>query len=223
MFEGCSSGGGRFDLGMLYYMPQTWTSDNTDAICRAAIQYGTSYLFPPITMGAHVSGIPNHQVGRTTPLATRYAVAMSANLGYEMDLTQCEQEELIAIKEQVAWYKAIRETVQLGSFYRLQSPFEGNSCAWSFVSKDASHVILVYIRTLSLPAYSVERICCKGITANAIYRDKKSGQCFGGDELLYSGFSIPRVKADFTSYVWELEQVSLIADDTSTVSSAYKL
>lgn len=118
LFEGCSSGGGRFDAGMLYYMPQTWTSDNTDAVCRMKIQYGTSLLFPPITMGAHVSAVPNHQVGRVTPLQTRFIVAMSGNLGYEMDLAQISDEEKEAIKEQIAFYKSIREVIQKGSFYR---------------------------------------------------------------------------------------------------------
>ena len=116
LFEGCSSGGGRFDAGMLYYMPQTWTSDNTDAVCRMKIQYGTSLLFPPITMGAHVSAVPNHQVGRVTPLQTRFIVAMSGNLGYEMDLAQISDEEKEAIKEQIAFYKSIREEIQKGSF-----------------------------------------------------------------------------------------------------------
>ena len=93
LFESCSGGGGRYDAGMLYYMPQTWTSDNTDAVCRLKIQHGTSFLFPTVTMGAHVSACPNHQVGRTTPLATRFAVAAAGNLGYELDLKKLLKEE----------------------------------------------------------------------------------------------------------------------------------
>ena len=98
LFEGCSSGGGRYDAGMLYYMPQTWASDNTDAVCRLKIQYGTSILFPAITMGSHVSDVPNHQVRRITPLSTRFAAAMSGNLGYELDLRKMSEEEKREVK-----------------------------------------------------------------------------------------------------------------------------
>ena len=135
LFESCSGGGGRFDPGMLYYMPQTWTSDNTDAISRLKIQYGTSMVYPIISMGAHVSAVPNHQVDRITSLAMRGDVAMSGNLGYELDLTKLTEAEKIAVKAQVARYKEIRKLIQFGDFYRLKSPFEGNETAWLFVNK----------------------------------------------------------------------------------------
>ena len=125
LFEGCSSGGGRFDAGMLYYMPQTWASDNTDAVCRMQIQYGTSLLFPPVTMGSHVSAVPNHQTGRTTPLSTRFAVAMAGNLGYEMDIRTLSEEDRAELRQQIARYKALRQTLQQGSFYRLLDPLPG--------------------------------------------------------------------------------------------------
>ena len=124
LFESCSSGGGRFDPGMLYYMPQTWCSDNTDAVCRLKIQYATSLTYPPITIGAHVSGCPNQQTGRETSLSTRGFAAMSANMGYELDLTKCSEEELEQIKQQVDFYKEIRETIQFGTFYRTKNPLE---------------------------------------------------------------------------------------------------
>jgi alpha-galactosidase len=136
LFESCSGGGGRFDPGMLYYMPQTWTSDDTDAIERLKIQYGTSIVYPISSMGAHVSAVPNHQVDRITPLETRGHVAMSGNFGYELDLTKFTEEEKATVKEQVAIYKEIRHLVQFGDFYRLLSPFVGNETAWMFVSDD---------------------------------------------------------------------------------------
>lgn len=125
LFESCAGGGRRFDLGMLCYMPQVWTSDNTDAVSRQGIQYGTSLVFPPITMGAHVSAVPNHQVGRTTPLLCRFICAMSGNFGYEMDLGKLSDEDQNSVKEQIALYKKYRETIQKGQFTRLMSPFEG--------------------------------------------------------------------------------------------------
>lgn len=207
LFEGCSSGGGRFDAGMLYYMPQTWTSDNTDAVCRMKIQYGTSLLFPSITMGAHVSAVPNHQVGRITPLQTRFIVAMSGNLGYEMDLAQISDEEKKAIKEQIAFYKSIREVIQKGSFYRLKNPQNGNEAAWNFVSEDKKTVIYCYFKILAEPLRVNTPIRLKGLDENGIYKSKTSGICYGGDELMYAGIVSKPILEDFASYVYVLEKV----------------
>ena len=207
LFEGCSSGGGRFDAGMLYYMPQTWTSDNTDAVCRMKIQYGTSLLFPPITMGAHVSAVPNHQVGRITPLQTRFIVAMSGNLGYEMDLAQISDEEKEAIKEQIKFYKSIREVIQKGSFYRLKNPQNGNEAAWNFVSEDKKTVIYCYFKILAEPLRVNTPVRLKGLDENGIYKSKTSGICYGGDELMYAGIVSEPILEDFTSCVYVLEKV----------------
>ncbi|MFO8063707.1 MAG: alpha-galactosidase [Spirochaetia bacterium] len=132
LFESCAGGGGRFDAGMLAYMPQTWTSDNTDAVSRLYIQYGTSMVYPPVTMGAHVSAAPNHQLGRNTPVATRAAVAMSANFGFEMDLREIPAEEREVLRGAIAFYRRHRQLIQQGRFLRLESPFEGNRAAWMF-------------------------------------------------------------------------------------------
>lgn len=207
LFEGCSSGGGRFDAGMLYYMPQTWTSDNTDAVCRMKIQYGTSLLFPSITMGAHVSAVPNHQVGRVTPLQTRFIVAMSGNLGYEMDLAQISDEEKEAIKEQIAFYKSIREVIQKGSFYRLKNPQNGNEAAWNFVSEDKKTVIYCYFKILAEPLRVNTPVRLKGLDENGIYKSKTNGICYGGDELMYAGIVSKPILEDFASYVYVLEKV----------------
>ena len=206
LFEGCSSGGGRFDAGMLYYMPQTWTSDNTDAVCRMKIQYGTSLVYPPITMGAHVSAVPNNQVGRVTPLQTRGHVAMSANFGYELDLTQLNDEEKDEIKQQISLYKEIRETVQFGDFYRILSPFETNETAWNFVSKNKEEVVTMYFKILSEPATSIRVLKLKGLNPNYLYKNIETGQIYGGDELMYAGITLARARQDFVSKLWRFKR-----------------
>lgn len=199
LFESCSSGGGRFDAGILYYMPQTWTSDNTDAVCRLKIQHGTSFLFPTVTMGAHVSACPNHQVGRTTPLATRFAVAAAGNLGYELDLKKLSKEEKKEVKEQIAEYKRRRRTVQFGTYYRLADPFQENQSAWNIVSEDGMEVIFTHVQVLARSAYRVPVIRLKGLDPDAVYTDCETGQEYGGDELMYTGIRIPRIRQDFSS------------------------
>ena len=199
LFESCSSGGGRFDAGMLYYMPQTWTSDNTDAICRLKIQHGTSFLFPPVTMGAHVSACPNHQVGRTTPLATRFAVAAAGNLGYELDLKNLSKEEKEEVKAQIKEYKKRRRTVQFGTYYRLANPFCENQSAWNIVSEDGMEVIFTHVQILARAAYRMPVIRLRGLDPDAIYTDCATGQEYGGDELMYAGIRIPRIRQDFSS------------------------
>ena len=144
LFESCSSGGNRFDLGMLCYMPQTWTSDNTDAVERMRIQYGTSLLYPPSTMSAHVSGRPSHQVLRNTPIESRFNVAAFGNLGYQLDITKLTAFESKAVTEQIAFYKAHRQLLQYGRFIRLQSPFEHNQMLWMMINKESSEAILGY-------------------------------------------------------------------------------
>ncbi|MFD1773972.1 alpha-galactosidase [Paenibacillus rhizophilus] len=209
LFESCSSGGGRFDAGMLYYMPQIWTSDNTDAICRLKIQYGTSLVYPPITMGAHVSSVPNHQVGRMTPLETRGYVAMSGNLGYELDLTKLTEEEKEAVKEQIALYKEIRPLIQFGRFYRIFNPFDGNEAAWNFVSEDQSEAAAYYFKVLSQPAAPLRTIKFKGLHPDYVYENVESGELFGGDELMNVGITLSTIKQDFSSMFWRFKKHSV--------------
>lgn len=207
LFESCSSGGGRFDPGMLYYMPQTWTSDNTDAICRTKIQYGTSLTYPQVTMGCHVSTVPNHQVGRITPLETRGNVAMAGNFGYELDITKLSDVKKEIIKRQIKEYKEIRELVQFGELYRIFSPFEGNDSAWNIVSKDKTECVATYVKVLSLPAAPIKTIKLKGLNPDFVYKDIDSGEVYGGDELMNGGITIPRVKQDFYSIKWKFKRV----------------
>ncbi|MBM4763540.1 alpha-galactosidase [Bacillus sp. B15-48] len=202
LFENCSSGGGRFDPGMLYYMPQTWTSDNTDAISRLKIQYGTSFLFPFSSIGAHVSAVPNHQVGRVTSLEIRGHVAMSANLGYELDVTKLTNKEKELIKQQIVYYKEIRHIIQFGHFYRILSPFSGNEAAWMFVSEDQSEAVVGYFKILSQPAPPIRILKLKGLHEDFLYQHVDNGKVYGGDELMNVGLTIPRTKGDFISFFW---------------------
>lgn len=202
LFESCSGGGGRFDPGMLYYMPQTWTSDNSDAVSRLKIQYGTSIVYPVSSMGAHVSAVPNHQVGRVTSLETRGNVALSGNFGYELDLTVFTEEEKEAVKAQVAMYKDVRPLVQFGDFYRLLSPFEGNETAWMFVSKDKSEAFVVFVSVLQEPHPRLNRFRLKGLDPQRDYKLDGEGTVYGGDELLFAGLATPQFNGDYASKVY---------------------
>lgn len=211
LFESCSGGGGRFDPGMLYYMPQTWTSDNTDAVERLKIQYGTSIVYPISTMGAHVSAVPNHQVHRTTPLDMRGNVAMSGNFGYELDLTAFTEAEKEAVKKQVALYKQLRPLIQFGEFYRLISPFEHVSAAWMFVSEDKKEALVAFFQVLSEPNAPLRKLRLKGLAAENNYllndaEDPGDGvEIFGGDELMHVGLNLPIWKGDFRSRLYRLK------------------
>lgn len=207
LFESCSGGGGRFDPGMLYYMPQTWTSDNSDAISRLKIQYGTSIVYPVSSMGAHVSAVPNHQVGRMTPLETRGNVALSGNFGYELDLTKFSDEEKAIVKDQVALYKQIRHLVQFGDFYRLLSPFEGNDTAWMFVSKAKDEAFVVYVSVLQEPSPPLGRFKLQGLDPEKSYQLMgEDGAPYGGDELMFAGLRKPQFHGDFASKVYHFSE-----------------
>ena len=141
LLEGCSGGGGRFDAGMLYYTPQIWCSDNTDALDRTQIQYGTSFGYPVSAVGSHVSAIPNHQTGRFTPFATRGITAMAGTFGYELDPQKLSEEEKEEIKKQILEYRKYADLIQEGLYYRLTNPFTENVGAWACVSEDRTRVL----------------------------------------------------------------------------------
>lgn len=196
LFESCASGGARFDPGMLYYAPQTWTSDNTDAVDRIKIQYGTSYVYPLSSMGSHISASPNHQVFRNTSLEIRANVAYFGTFGYELDITKLPGEELELMKEQTAFMKRHRNLIQKGVFYRLKSPFEGNSSAWQVTDINQEEALVAYFRVLQPAQGKFERIYLKGLEEKAQYEVKEQ---FGarmdygvyyGDELMYAGMSV---------------------------------
>jgi alpha-galactosidase len=172
LFESCAGGGGRFDAGLLAYAPQAWTSDDTDAVERLRIQWGTSLAYPLSSMGAHVSAVPNHQVGRLTPLATRAAVAFFGVLGYELDPTALSDAEQAEIRDQVAFYRAHRDLFQRGRFVRLRSPFEGdgNEIAWMCVAPDRRQAVVGVYQVLARPAPGAGRLPLRGLDPSLDYR-----------------------------------------------------
>ena len=203
LFESCSGGGGRFDAGMLYYMPQTWTSDDTDAVARLSIQYGTSLCYPTSAMGAHVSAVPNHQIGRVTGMRMRGDVALGGNFGYDLDLSAQTDEDKEEIKRQVRQVKALRNTTQRGVFTRLLSPFEGNVTAWQFA--DEQRVILCAYRTLNMPNGEELRVRLHGVPEGT-YRTA-DGQTVSGSDLTRAGVPLLFPRQDFASIVMVFERV----------------
>ncbi|MDO4534596.1 MAG: alpha-galactosidase [Clostridium perfringens] len=204
LFESCSGGGGRFDAGMLYYMPQVWTSDDTDAIERLKIQHGTSMVYPNVTMGCHVSAVPNHQAHRITPLKTRGSVAMSGNFGYELDITKLSNEEKEIMKEQINFYKEVRNTIQFGDLYRLANPFEDNDVSWMYVSKDKKEVVVTLIRQCATVNRGFTNLKLKGLDKDSSYEIIGEDLTLGGDILMNLGLNVPIFEGDFASKTWRL-------------------
>ena len=199
LFESCASGGARFDPGMLYYAPQGWTSDDTDAIERLKIQYGTSMVYPVSCMGSHVSASPNHQTNRVTPLETRADVAYFGTFGYELELLKLGEEDKAEIRRQIAFMKEKRDLIQKGTFYRLKSPFEGNETAWMIVSEDQKKALVGYYRVMQPVNVGFKRLKLKGLKEDTCY--KVSGYAYDcyGDELMQVGM----ILSDSASGVWK--------------------
>jgi alpha-galactosidase len=190
LFESCAGGGGRFDPGMFYYAPQAWTSDDTDAVERLKIQYGTSFAYPLYSMGSHVSAVPNHQTLRETPLSTRANTAYFGTFGYELDPLKLSDEEREEIKKQVAFYKVHRRLVREGNFYRLLSPFSGNETAWMVVSQDQSEALVGYYKVLAeANSRKQQTLRLAGLAEEKSYQ--VNGQVYFGDELLQVGLQLP--------------------------------
>lgn len=187
LIESCASGGGRFDPGMLYYAPQGWISDDSDAIERLKIQYGTSYCYPLSSMGAHVSAIPNHQVFRNVPLDTRANVAYFGSFGYELALNQLSDDEREAVRKQILFAKEYRNLLHKGTFYRLLSPFAGNITAWMVVSEDQRDIIIGYYKVLNDVNCPYRRIKLPGLHPDFIYKMKDTEQRLSGQELMNIG------------------------------------
>lgn len=212
LFESCASGGGRFDPGMLYFAPQTWCSDDTDAVERMKIQYGTSFVYPISSIGAHVSAVPNHQVNRVTPLETRANVAYFGAFGYELDLNKLTDEELEQIKEQITYYKKYRKLFQQGVFYRLKSPFKGNDTAWMVVSEDKTEAIAAYYQRLNKVNANWLRYKLTGLNPDMLYKVTGFGktEMYYGSELMNAGLVIDRKRfkaiGDFASVLFNIEK-----------------
>lgn len=206
LWEGCSGGGGRFDTGFLYYMPQSWLSDNTDAIDRLDIQYGSSLVYPPSSMGAHVSAVPNHQTGRVTGLDIRGDVAMSGVFGYELDLKTLSDVERERVRQQIQFYKENRKLLQYGAFYRILSPFETNFASWIFVSEDKNEAIAFYFSKTVEAASPLHQVKLTGLDPEKKYQI--NDVIYGGDELMNLGLYIfPQIHGDYRSRKFVLKAV----------------
>jgi alpha-galactosidase len=203
LFEGCSGGGGRFDPGLLHYMPQTWTSDNSDAISRVFIQHGTSLVYPLSAMAAHISAVPNHQVERTTPMTTRGLVAQTGAFGLELDLARCTEAELGEITRLVALHRRWQTLLATGNLYRLKSPFEGQESAWMIVSGDQAQALVFHTVILTEANAPLLRLRLRGLHADWRYRDADSGKIYGGDALMAHGW-VFKPGPDFSTTAWHL-------------------
>ena len=207
LIEGCSGGGGRFDAGMLYYTPQIWCSDNTDAINRTRIQYGTSFFYPVAAMGSHVSAVPNHQTGRVTSMHTRGVAAMSGTFGYELNPALLNAEEKAEIRAQLAQYGEYQELIREGDYYRLSNPFQDNFAAWMVVSDDRSKALVSVIRLTAEANLSAAYVTLKGMEEDAFYREKTTGKVYPGAALMEAGILLPAAVSEYEAYQIELERV----------------
>ncbi len=199
LLENCSGGGARFDPGMLYYSPQIWCSDDTDAIERLKIQHGTTICYPASAMGAHVSDCPNHTVGRSTPFSTRGNVAMVGTFGYELDVTRIPQEDRDAIPAQIAEFNKYNPIIRTGDQYRIGNVFEDNMWdAWIFVAKDKSEAVFTFVQVLGRPNYRSRRIRLKGLDPKSAYKNMETGEVLNGCALMNSGIFVS-LDGDFKS------------------------
>ena len=208
LIEGCSGGGGRFDAGMMYYTPQIWCSDNTDALDRLQIQYGTSFGYPVSAVGSHVSAVPNHQTGRITSLHTRGVVAMAGTFGYELNLGKLSEEEKQEIRLQVEEYRKFAPLIQTGLYYRLSDPAREEYAAWAFVSEDQKEVLLNVVLQEIHGNMTVNYVKLQGLKCSAIYRDTETGKIYNGAALMEAGIPMPVEMGEFKAY-----QMHLIAEE----------
>lgn len=206
LIEGCSGGGGRFDAGMMYYTPQIWCSDNTDAIDRIRIQYGTSFFYPVSAVGSHVSAIPNHQTGRRVSLHTRGVVAMAGTFGYELAPEKLSKEEKEEIKEQIRQYRKYEMLIQTGNHYRLSDPFSEPYAAWMFVSEDGQRALVNVVMLEIHGNMMVNYVKLKGLLADALYEDAATGKCYYGSALMEAGLPMPVEMGEYLAYQIELRK-----------------
>ncbi len=206
LFEGCSGGGGRFDCGMLYYSPQIWCSDDTDAIERLKIQYGTSFGYPVSAVGSHVSASPNHQTGRCTSLATRATVAMSGTFGYELDLTTLDELEKQEIKGQIARFKEYAPLIQEGDYYRLTNAVEDRYfTAWQHGAKDGTEALLNVVVLAPQANPTPIHVRLKGLREDACYQELIFGKTYSGAALMHGGFTLPIMSGDYPSLTYHFK------------------
>lgn len=207
LFEGCSGGGGRFDAGILYYCPQIWCSDDTDAYERTKIQYGTSFFYPISTIGSHVSIVPNHQTGRITPFETRAVTAMSGSFGYELDLNMLSEEEKNAVIEQNKRFKKYGPLIHNGRYYRLSNPMTDKFAIWSFVSENSVEVLvhgMIFRTEPNMTRYAVK---LRGLIPDKKYAVDGDNTIYTGKALMEGGILLPKPWGDFFPIELHLKEV----------------
>lgn len=204
LFEGCEGGGGRFDPGILHYMPQIWASDDTDAMERLSIQYGYSFIYPWSSISAHYSAVPNHQVGRITSSRTRALAAMTGSFGYELDICKLSETEKEAIRDINKIYKQDRALLISGEFYRLISPAAHEKAAWMVAAKDKSKAVAYYFGIMNHPNQPFTRLKLKGLDTAADYYVVESEKVYSGAELTYIGLPVPNFKEDYQAECYHL-------------------
>lgn len=209
LIEGCSGGGGRFDVGMMYYTPQIWCSDNTDAINRTKIQYGSSFFYPVSVVGAHVSAVPNHQTGRITSLNTRGITAMAGTFGYEMNPALLSEEDKAVIREQIRTYKKYETLICQGDYYRLSNPFCDECSAWMFASKDKKQALVNVVRLDVQGNMAATYIRLKGLNKEAVYINDATGGVYTGAALMEAGMPLVFPGAEYEAYQIALTEVEL--------------
>lgn len=197
LFEGCSGGGGRFDAGMLYYCPQIWCSDDTDAFERTKIQYGTSFFYPVSAIGSHVSAVPNHQTGRITPMETRAVTAMAGSFGYELDLNTLSDNEKEEVKEQIARFKENGPLIHNGLYYRLSDPMTDKFAVWEFASEDGREALVHGVIFRTEPNCTQYCIKLRGLLPDTDYRLAENGEVYKGSALMNGGILLPKSLGDY--------------------------
>lgn len=208
LFEGCSSGGARFDTGLMYYTPQIWTSDNTDSVERSLIQYCASIAYPVSTFGSHISAVPNHQNGRITDINARSMVAMSGNFGFELDLTTMTDSDKEAVKESILLFKQYWGLIHNGRICRISS-YEDRSeyIAWSFVSKDRSETLLNILTTNTHGNSHILYVKCKGLDPDALYVCEQTKETYAGATLMYTGIPLPMKSGEYNSFQYYFTRI----------------
>lgn len=200
LLEGCSGGGGRFDAGMLYYSPQIWCSDNTDAINRTRIQYGTSFFYPVSATGSHVSAVPNHQTGRKTSLHTRGVAAMAGTFGYELNPSLLSEEEKQQVREQIQCYKKYERLINEGTYWRLSNPFEDETAAWMSVSKEQDRALVSVIRLKAEANQAAVYVRLRGLKPDVVYLEENSGKQYFGAALMNAGIPLLPFTREYEAY-----------------------
>ena len=213
LFENCSGGGGRFDPGMLYFMPQSWASDNTDVEERMKIQYSLSYIYPTSMMGTHVSTIPNHQVQRSSEWASRVGVAHFGTFGYELDVRKLSSAELNQALIASRTHSELREIIQFGNMYRLRNPFISNWPSWMIVSEDRCKAVVLLYQRLMHTRMTYPTTILRGLDEQMnyivthLYYDEDVKSIYSGKELMTRGLSPVQFKRDFEAHVFLLKQL----------------